>query len=211
MFLSELFKHKRWRITCGSFFLCTFFIKGPHLSTQLFNPSEAKAEVEDTSYVFDNIIYQELAWDALIPKGFTADQIWAKYEPIFAQMEDDSEEADTLYAQMMTEFNSAPANDELNEALVKLPGFIAPLEISDEFITEFLLVPYLGACIHMPPPPANQTVLVKTAEGYGIDVKNANNPVWIMGTLTVERATTELAEVGYYMTDAIIESYSDMY
>ena len=52
-------------------------------------------------------------------------------------------------------------------------------------------------------------------EGYkrndGIDVKNANNPIWIMGTLTVERATTELAEVGYYMADALIESYSDMY
>ena len=172
--------------------MCTFFIKGPHLSTQFFNTAKAEAEVENTSYVFDDIIYQELAWDALIPKGFTADQIWAKHEPIFAQMEDDSEEADTLYAQMMTEFNSAPANDELNDTLVRLPGFIAPLELSNEFITEFLLVPYLGACIHMPPPPANQTVLVKTAEGYGIDVKNANNPVWIMGTLTVERATTEL-------------------
>ena len=211
MLISKLSNKKRWQIICCCFFLCTFFIKGPHLSTQFFNTAKAEAEVENTSYVFDDIIYQELAWDALIPKGFTADQIWAKYEPIFAQMEDDSEEADTLYAQMMTEFNSAPANDELNDTLVRLPGFIAPLELSNEFITEFLLVPYLGACIHMPPPPANQTVLVKTAAGYGIDVKNANNPVWIMGTLTVERATTELAEVGYYMADALIDSYSDMY
>ena len=211
MLISKLSKNKRWQILCCCFFLCTFFIKGPHLSTQFFNTAKAEAEAENTSYVFDDIIYQELEWDALIPTGFTADQIWAKYEPIFAQMEDDSEEADTLYAQMMTEFNSAPANDELNDTLVRLPGFIASLELSNEFITEFLLVPYLGACIHMPPPPANQTVLVKTAEGYGIDVKNANNPVWIMGTLTVERATTELAEVGYYMADALIESYSDMY
>ena len=100
MFLSELFKHKRWRIICGSFFLCTFFIKGPHLSTQLFNPSEAEAEVEDTFYVFDDITYQELAWDALIPKGFTADQIWIGIIHICS--DEYSEEADTLYAQMMT-------------------------------------------------------------------------------------------------------------
>lgn len=155
------------------------------------------------------IVYQEIMWDALIPAGFTADAIMAKYEDQLAQIQDGSPEAYNLYLQMQAEFNNAPVNKSIDGTLVRLPGFIAPLEFTDDRITEFLLVPYFGACIHVPPPPANQTVLVKTAEGHAIKFEDAWYPVWIMGKLTTEGATTDLAVAGYYIEDAYVEPYSD--
>jgi hypothetical protein len=45
--------------------------------------------------------------------------------------------------------------EELNGKNVRIPGHLRPLEISQEKVTEFLLVSYVGTCIHVPPPPAN--------------------------------------------------------
>ena len=50
--------------------------------------------------------------------------------------------------------------DDLDGRYVLLPGYVVPLEFSDSRIIEFLLVPWVGACIHKPPPPANQIVHV---------------------------------------------------
>ena len=169
---------------------------------------EATATV-DSLYILDDIAYQEIMWDKLVPPAFSADAIMAKYEDQIAQLNDSSPEAADLYAQMQEEFNNAPVNESLNETLVRLPGFIAPLEYTDDLITEFLLVPYFGACIHVPPPPANQTVLVKLSEGQGIKFEDAWFPFWVMGKITTQRATTELAQAGFYMEDAIIEPYSE--
>jgi hypothetical protein len=163
---------------------------------------------ENTLYVFNDIAYKEIRWDALVPADFSPAAIMAKYEDQLAQIEDGSAEASALYTQMQEEFNSAPVNEALNETFVRLPGFIAPLEYKDDLITEFLLVPYFGACIHVPPPPANQTVLVKTDEGQGIKPEDAYYPIWVMGKLTTEGATTALAEAGYHIQDAVIEPYT---
>jgi hypothetical protein len=48
----------------------------------------------------------------------------------------------------------------LDEKLVALPGFVLPLEYEGKKVSEFLLVPWVGACIHTPPPPPNQIVHV---------------------------------------------------
>ncbi|MCP4416682.1 MAG: DUF3299 domain-containing protein [Chloroflexi bacterium] len=162
-----------------------------------------------TVYSLDDINYQEIMWDALIPVDFTADAIMAKYEEQLGQFEDGSPESYELYTQMQEEFNNAPINELMDGSLIRLPGFIAPLEYTDELITEFLLVPYFGACIHVPPPPANQTVLVTLPEGQGIKFEDAYSPFWIMGQLTAEEATTDLAEAGYYIDNALFELYSD--
>ncbi|MEM7111202.1 MAG: DUF3299 domain-containing protein [Chloroflexota bacterium] len=157
----------------------------------------------------DTASYQEIRWDALIPAGFTPDAIMSKYEDQLAQFEDGSEEAYDLYSQMQEEFNSAPVNKSMDGELIKLPGFIAPLEYTDGSITKFLLVPYFGACIHVPPPPANQTVLVTLSDGEGIGFLEAYSPFWVMGELTAEGASTDLAQAGYYIEDAFFELYSD--
>ncbi len=162
-----------------------------------------------TQYMIDDVAYREIMWDALVPEEFTVAAIMAKYEDQLAQIQDGSPEGFELYQQMQEEFNNAPVNETLDGTMVRLPGFIAPLEYTGDLITEFLLVPYFGACIHVPPPPANQTVLVRTAEGEGIKTEDSFYPVWIAGKMTTERASTELAEAGFYMGDAIIEPYTN--
>ena len=183
-------------------------VSSPAEATDATPREEPVITDESSLFMFNNIAYEEIKWDGLVPANFTPAAIMAKYEEQLAQLEDGSPKASELYTQMQEEFNNAPVNEALNETFVRLPGFIAPLEYTDDLITEFLLVPYFGACIHVPPPPSNQTVLVKTDEGYGIKPEESYNPFWVMGKLTTEGATTELAQAGYYMQNAIIEPYT---
>ena len=81
-------------------------------------------------------------------------------------------------------------NETLNEQQVRLAGYVLPLEMDGLKITEFLLVPYVGACIHEPVPPANQIVLVKFAQG--IEVDGRFTPVWVQGKMNTQIGTTKL-------------------
>lgn len=91
---------------------------------------------------------------------------------------------------------NAPVVPELDGLRVKLPGYIVPLTIDDNSrITEFLLVPYFGACIHVPPPPSNQIVYV-TSEG-GVALGDMWQPYWIEGTLSVESFSSDMGDTGY--------------
>jgi len=81
-------------------------------------------------------------------------------------------------------------NETLNEQQVRLAGYVLPLEMDGLKITEFLLVPYVGACIHEPVPPANQIVLVKYAQG--IEVDGQFTPVWVQGKMITQIGTSKL-------------------
>jgi len=81
-------------------------------------------------------------------------------------------------------------NENLNEQQVRLAGYVLPLEMDGLKITEFLLVPYVGACIHEPVPPANQIVLVKFAQG--IEVNGRFTPVWVQGKMITQVGTSKL-------------------
>ena len=89
--------------------------------------------------------------------------------------------------------------------IAKVPGFIIPLEFDGVNVTEGLLVPYVGACIHVPPPPANQIVYLKLKEGK--DEASLWDPVWATGRFETQAIATELADVGYFMTDAELVPY----
>ncbi|MFA0438449.1 DUF3299 domain-containing protein [Vibrio sp. 10N.286.49.B1] len=82
----------------------------------------------------------------------------------------------------------AKALQSINEALIgqdgRLPGYIVPLEFDNNIVTQFLLVPTAGACIHTPPPPANQIVLVHYPKGF--EFEGLYTPIWIEGTLQSE-------------------------
>ncbi|HCG90056.1 MAG TPA: DUF3299 domain-containing protein, partial [Alteromonas macleodii] len=78
----------------------------------------------------------------------------------------------------------APVVDTFDGKRVKIPGFVVPLEGTAELTTEFLLVPYFGACIHVPPPPSNQIVYVKFEEGVRID--NIYDAIWVTGELSTD-------------------------
>ncbi|UCC53323.1 MAG: DUF3299 domain-containing protein, partial [Anaerolineaceae bacterium] len=120
--------------------------ENPTTAAEVEVDNAATERLETTTHLtLNGIAYQEILWDALIPADFTPEAIMSKYENQLAQFEDGSPEAYDLYTQMQEEFNNAPVNELIDGALIRLPGFIAPLEYTGELITEFLLVPYFGA------------------------------------------------------------------
>lgn len=91
---------------------------------------------------------------------------------------------------------------------VKVPGFMVPLEDEDEFVTEFLLVPYVGACVHTPPPPPNQIVMVKMDSGKKTKV-SFWDPVWVHGKLEVQTVRSPYGDVSFKLAANLIEPYKD--
>jgi len=93
---------------------------------------------------------------------------------------------------------------------IGIPGFIVPLEFDDELIvTEFFLVPYFGACIHVPPPPPNQIIYVKYAKG--LELKTLYDPFWIYGTLKTSTVENDTATASYTIDMASYEDYTEVY
>lgn len=95
---------------------------------------------------------------------------------------------------------------ELNGRYVRIAGFVVPLE-SDEggLLTEFMLVPYYGACIHVPPPPPNQIIYVTFEEA--VNVEAIWDPYWLIGTLSTKPYEGNFAETVYQMSGERLEEY----
>jgi uncharacterized protein len=96
----------------------------------------------------------------------------------------------------------------VNGRLVKIPGFMVPLEDFAEQVTEFLLVPYFGACIHTPPPPPNQIVHVFMDGNRKAQIEWWE-PIWIEGTLVIEDVESIYGVSGYRLTGMRIAPYSN--
>lgn len=110
----------------------------------------------------------------------------------------------------------AMAMDEnLHGKTIRMPGYALALEYDGKKVKEFLLVPWVGACIHTPPPPPNQIVYVEASESF--NVRSRYEPVWIEGVIMVGEASKELflvdgssdIQIGYSMTSAKIMNYLD--
>lgn len=101
----------------------------------------------------------------------------------------------------------------LDGVSIRMPGYALPLEYDGEKVTEFLLVPWVGACIHTPPPPPNQIVYV--ALDKGVRLGGRFQPVWVSGKITVRAVSKELylvdgssqIDIGYAIRDAALEDY----
>lgn len=95
---------------------------------------------------------------------------------------------------------------EMNEKIVRIPGFIVPLDFEQrQSVTRFLLVPYFGACIHEPPPPPNQTIYAEFEPGYNLE--SFWQPFWIEGKIFVNRVEEDLATALYTLSAEKIELY----
>ena len=106
-------------------------------------------------------------------------------------------------AKPKTDSTPVPVVAALDGKRVSIGGYIVPLDFDATQVKEFLLVPFVGACIHVPPPPANQIIYVKSAKGF--DVKGTFDPVYVTGKLTTTVAFTGLAEAGYSLeAEAIV-------
>ncbi|GAA0844256.1 DUF3299 domain-containing protein [Marinobacter szutsaonensis] len=90
----------------------------------------------------------------------------------------------------------------------RIPGFVVPLKTTNDMkILEFFLVPYYGACIHVPPPPPNQIIHVKYKEGFYLEA--LYDPVWIEGTLVIERTENEIGTSSYAMEARSVTPYTE--
>ena len=149
----------------------------------------------------------EIRWEDLVPDDFTPDAVLAKYKDEIDAAQEGSKEERVLYEKIMGELNNAGPNPDMDGKKVRIPGFVSPLDSSGEMVGEFLLVPYYGSCIHSPPPPVNQTVMVSPAEGKSISMSKVSRPVWVVGELEVQEVDTDLATAGYQIKNAMIEPY----
>lgn len=106
-------------------------------------------------------------------------------------------------------------NPLLNGQIVRLPGYLLPLEFSGKQVSEFLLVPWVGACIHTPPPPPNQIVHVKPEKP--VEMSGMFAPVWVTGQMTTGAIKKSLSlvdgsadiDVGYSLRASRVEPYKE--
>ena len=106
-------------------------------------------------------------------------------------------------------------DDRNNGQLVRIPGYALPLEFDGAEVSEFLLVPYVGACIHTPPPPPNQIVFIKVSEPFASS--GLYTPVWVEGVLSATPGLHELSlvdgrapiDVGYRIEGAAVAPYKE--
>lgn len=97
--------------------------------------------------------------------------------------------------------------ESLNGVKVRIPGYVVPLDFNaDNEYTEFLLVPYFGACLHTPPPPPNQILFVKSAQSAR--VASIYEPVWVEGKITTGEFNSDLANTAYELDLSKIEPYA---
>ncbi len=141
---------------------------------------------------------RELDWDELLPQDARARFSGGPPPPTHDTLGEGG-----LAAQQMMDFS---VNTALDGALIKIPGFIVPLDVGkDGLVTDFFLVPYFGACIHVPPPPPNQIVHVRISKGIALD--SIYEAYWITGRMKVVNKSTRLGASAYQLAASNVEIY----
>lgn len=149
--------------------------------------------------------YREIAWEELIPKGWDPAKEFRSLD--LSNMKDSDPRAMAALERMKDLWAQAPTEPALAGKKVRLPGFVIPLERKGEEVIEFLLVPYFGACIHTPPPPANQIIHAVSAKPRG--KMRTMDAFWVSGTLEVKRSETGFGNAGYRLQVEKIERYEE--
>ncbi len=144
-----------------------------------------------------------IGWDQLIPEDYVPDDTLSGLD--LSGYADNDPRAIALLEQLRASWHDTPVVTALDGERIRLGGFVVPLESDGTFVTEFLLVPYYGACIHVPPPPPNQVVHVQM-DRPGLRAR-LFDAVWLTGTLRAQRHTGEIADAGYTMRPDRAESF----
>lgn len=141
--------------------------------------------------------FTEITWDDLVAPGVPYSEIIG--EGIMDERND--------IWKPQYDSNAYAMNETLNGKVIRMPGYIIPLEQQTQGVTSFILVPYVGACIHVPPPPPNQLVIVDSKTPWPNE--SLWDAVWVTGLLSTRIQSTEVAEVGYHLEASNIEAYSE--
>jgi uncharacterized protein len=145
--------------------------------------------------------YVETEWKDLMPEKWQK-EMWSSISSPGKSggMHDGSLEATAEMDKQRKRYDNAPIEPSIIGKKIRIAGYIVPLDVARDKQREFLLVPYFGACIHVPPPPANQLILVRsTAATKMKQVPETMSIVWIEGTLKEARVSTEAGVSGYLM------------
>ena len=169
-------------------------------------------------FIFSNLSFAEptvISWGDLSPTNGQEAKINLNKNteiigvPNISEFNGSKEELDNFLDNMKSmkemQGKSGLINMDLNNKEIKIAGYIAPIAFDGDNVTEFLLVPYRGACIHVPPPPANQIIYVKSASG--LKAEEIWYPVWITGVLHANSVSTIVADVGYTIKKASVTPY----
>ena len=161
-------------------------------------------------------LFDEIEWTELIPQHDLESLL---NPPNYDDIEDGSSD-DQITSQLKSSISpdtqdpyqkalvSTDVIAEMNGRDIRIPGFVVPLEFNDdEAITQFFLVPFFGACFHLPPPPPNQIILIDYPKGF--DLESVYAPIWVSGTLGTTLTENEVAISAYSMQMSSFEEYSE--
>ena len=146
---------------------------------------------------------RELKWDDLTPKDW--DPLKQFRDTNFGALTDADPKAIAMLQRMRETWDNAPTNSALDGQLIRIAGYLVPLDETPNGLVNFLLVPYFGACIHTPPPPSNQIIDVRPklpTKGW-----RPMDTVWVSGTLRTLRSETYMGVSSYKMDALSIEPY----
>jgi hypothetical protein len=146
-----------------------------------------------------------IGWEVLVP---------ADWDPMkdlkglnLSILSDADPRATAALAKLREAWDNAPINPAVVGQTVRLPGYLVPLEETKDGLKEFLLVPYFGACIHSPPPPANQIVhVLPKAPAKGL---RSMDTVWVTGVLTGARTDSYMGMSGYRIEATQVTPYAE--
>jgi len=144
-----------------------------------------------------------ITWEALVPPN------WDPFKDLkgmnFQMLDDGDPRAMQFLKRMREVWDNAPPNPKVVGQDVRIPGFVVPLEDSKEGMKEFLLVPYFGACIHSPPPPANQIIhVLPKSPAKGL---RSMDTVWISGRITTVRTDSFMGAASYRIEAVDVSPY----
>lgn len=163
----------------------------------------AKQQGQDDT---DPASYQPMDWEALIPPDWEPLKDFQTLD--FSSMADNDPRAITALRKLQAAWKNAPLHPDIQREQIEISGFIIPLDSSTPgLIEELLLVPYFGACIHVPPPPSNQiihVVLDEPLKGFQM-----MDPVTVRGELTPSRHDTPFGSAGYQLSARQIIAYEE--
>jgi len=146
--------------------------------------------------------YRDLKWSELVPADWDPTRAFKGSDA--APRSDADPRSQAMMQQLRDAWDAAPTVAALDNSRVRMPGYVVPLEESGGELREFLLVPYFGACIHTPPPPANQIVFVVAPKGVRF---RAMDTVWVSGKLSAARQGSAMGTSGYRLEAAAVEPY----
>jgi len=138
-------------------------------------------------------------WDDLLPEG-EMDRIEELFRAAYSLNEM------SHFGGPMPQIGTFNVEERLIGRTIRMPGYILPLNLQPGGeLSEFLLVPYFGACVHTPPPPPNQIIYVRTGEPITVDELWA--PVWVTGVLSSESFFADLGDAAYTLELTAHEPY----